>query len=307
MRIQTLSLVTIAGKSEGSTNNDLIWQGHFVGPPNKEMLLEAIGSKSKFATDIVQLWTEEFTSDGENEFAIWFSGEVKLGTIGLTKSFTNLYTSSKVPEITDEPDLGWVTKVPEDIEIEGIALTDEGMSIVAEWSPKRLLPSEPGCGATILEAVGSLVIRNQLVALDPSLIGSRFSVHEPKFDPQTLLTYHTHGCIVTREARKDSGNWDASWAIDEWTTEQGRKIRLRDMGTMHLYTALKLTIQKAVAAKTEDTVSIAGFDDIAGMDWEYYTHDIFTSMKLEYAHRYGSETALYEYGDNLETQSDQQV
>lgn len=306
MKTQSLFLVTIAGKSEGSVSNDLVWQGHFVGPPNKEMLLEAIGSKSEFARDIIQLWTEEFTSDGENEFVIWFSGEVKLGTIGLTKSFTNLYTSSKVPEVTDEPDLGWVAKVPEDIEIEGIALTEEGMSIVAEWSPKRLLPTEPGCGATILEAVGSLVIRNQMVALDPSLIGSRFSIQDPKFDPQTLLTYHSHNCIVTREARKDSGKWDASWAIDEWTTQQGRKIRLRDMGTLHLRTALKLIIQKAVAAKAEGAVPLR-YEDAVEIDWEDYTPGIFFSMMLEYMHRGGTETELYKYAKNLETQSNQQV
>ncbi len=62
-----------------------------------------------------------------------------------------------------------------------IALTEESDGpLIAEWYPRQPGMPAVGMGSTVLEAVGSLVIYDQVVELKPTpLVDTRFSVKEP--------------------------------------------------------------------------------------------------------------------------------
>ena len=110
------------------------------------------------------------------------------------------------------------------------------------------------------------------------------------------FTFHTYETNAARRKRKKLGDWNSEFATAIWTTKEGRKIKLRDMGDRHLENTIKLITRVAASQQIQDdSLFLAGemvcmdFDECADAQFErdidFYLPDIYYLMLDEYLFR----------------------
>lgn len=110
------------------------------------------------------------------------------------------------------------------------------------------------------------------------------------------FTFHTYETNAARRKRKKLGDWNSEFATAIWTTKEGRKIKLRDMGDRHLENTIKLVTRVAASQQIQDdSLFLTGemvcmdFDECADAQFErdidFYLPDIYYLMLDEYLFR----------------------
>lgn len=109
--------------------------------------------------------------------------------------------------------------------------------------------------------------------------------------------FHTYERAIDRKTRKALGRWNEDFAKEVWTTKEGKRIKVRDMGHDHLTNTIKLIYRKAATHKLQDDalfltgpfpqgeMATMAFDEAAdeqfGRDTLEYVPDIFHAMMEE--------------------------
>jgi hypothetical protein len=131
------------------------------------------------------------------------------------------------------------------------------------------------------------------------------------------FTFHTYETNAARRKRKKLGDWNSEFATAIWTTKEGRKIKLRDMGDRHLENTIKLITRVAASQQIQDdALFLAGpfpigdmacmaFDECADAqferDIEFYLPDIYYLMVDEYLFRGFDAQAIISYRERMVT------
>lgn len=131
-------------------SNRKYWEGSFVDIPTKSELHNFVCNDPE-ASDVTKIIVAHW--DGKNQI-VSLNGHIHLGRISVRKE-----------------EREFEIRKPEQLQI---SVSEEGNMIKAEWHPETPIV---GRGFTVLEAIGSLVLNDQLVVLIPSpLVHRRFSV-----------------------------------------------------------------------------------------------------------------------------------